>query len=60
MKFDDYTLVVTVPKNGKSADGELYVDDGESYDYEKGQYIHRKFSFDGATSLDLVGRCRGS
>ncbi len=60
MRFDDYTLVVTVPKDGKFAEGELYVDDGETYDYETGQYIHRKFSFDGATqsisSVDAEGR----
>ena len=42
MRFDDYTLVVTVSKDG-TAEGELYVDDGDSFDYEKGQYIHRKF-----------------
>ncbi|MBE3109168.1 MAG: glycoside hydrolase family 31 protein, partial [Acidobacteria bacterium] len=43
MRFDDYTLVVTVSKEGK-AEGELYVDDGDSFEYEAGQYIHRKFT----------------
>ncbi|KAH8887369.1 hypothetical protein GQ53DRAFT_844236 [Thozetella sp. PMI_491] len=60
MKFDDYTLVVTVPKDGKRAEGELYVDDGDSFDYEKGQYIHRKFVYDAASnsisSVDAEGR----
>ena len=27
-----------------TAEGELYVDDGESYDYRAGAYIHRKFN----------------
>lgn len=48
MRFDDYTLVVTVSKEG-TAEGELYVDDGDSFDYEKGQYIHRKFSLTSET-----------
>ncbi|KAK3945149.1 2 subunit alpha glucosidase [Diplogelasinospora grovesii] len=60
MKWDDYTLVVTLPKDGKSAEGELYVDDGESFDYEKGQYIHRRFVLDSTaktiTSVDAEGR----
>ncbi|KAI0596727.1 alpha glucosidase-like protein [Biscogniauxia sp. FL1348] len=57
MRFDDYTLVVVLSKNGK-AEGELYVDDGETFDYEKGQYIHRTFKFDGLalTSTDAEGR----
>ncbi|OLN93241.1 Glucosidase 2 subunit alpha 2 [Colletotrichum chlorophyti] len=42
MRFDDYTLVVSISKDGK-AEGELYVDDGDSFDYEKGQYIYRRF-----------------
>ncbi|KAK3359351.1 glycoside hydrolase family 31 protein [Lasiosphaeria hispida] len=59
MKWDDYTLVVTIGRDGKSAEGDLYVDDGESYDFEQGQYIHRKFVFDGTqkiSSTDAEGR----
>ncbi|KAM0269423.1 hypothetical protein ACHAQH_009751 [Verticillium albo-atrum] len=59
MRYDDYTLVVTVNKAG-NAHGELYVDDGDSFDYEGGQYIHRKFSLDKAaktlSSVDAEGR----
>jgi alpha 1,3-glucosidase len=44
MKFDPYTLVITLSKSG-TAKGELYVDDGESFDYESGAYIHREFEF---------------
>ncbi|KAK2608392.1 glucosidase II [Conoideocrella luteorostrata] len=42
MRFDDYTLVVTVSKGG-SAEGELYADDGDTFDNENGQYVYRKF-----------------
>lgn len=58
MKWDDYTLVVTVPKSGVKAEGELYTDDGDTFDFENGQYIHRKFVLDGNvfTSKDAEGR----
>jgi alpha 1,3-glucosidase len=44
MKYDDYTLVVVLGKD-LTAKGELYVDDGDSFDYQEGQYIHRVFEF---------------
>ncbi|KAK4191718.1 2 subunit alpha glucosidase [Podospora australis] len=60
MKWDDYTLVVTVGRDAKLSEGDLYIDDGDSYDYEKDQYINRKFVFDGSTnaitSTDAEGR----
>jgi alpha 1,3-glucosidase len=60
MHWDDYTLVVSVSKDGKVAEGDLYVDDGDSFDFERGQYIHRRFVFDGAAkslvSVDAEGR----
>lgn len=58
MKWDDYTLLVTLPKAGGKAEGELYTDDGDSFDFEKGQYIHRKFKLEGSTisSKDAEGR----
>jgi mannosyl-oligosaccharide alpha-1,3-glucosidase len=31
--------------SSKSAEGELYVDDGKSYDYQQGAFIHRRFVF---------------
>jgi alpha 1,3-glucosidase len=45
MKMDPYTLVVVLGPDGTGI-GELYVDDGESFDYESGAYIHRKFVFE--------------
>ncbi|KAI3321764.1 glycoside hydrolase family 31 protein [Xylariaceae sp. AK1471] len=57
MKFDDYTLVVVISKDG-TAEGQLYADDGDSFDYQKGQYIHRTFKLEGSklTSTDADGR----
>ncbi|CAI6096275.1 unnamed protein product [Clonostachys chloroleuca] len=57
MKFDDYTLVVSASKAG-TAEGELYVDDGDSFDFEHGQYIHRRFSLDQSAlrSTEAEGR----
>jgi mannosyl-oligosaccharide alpha-1,3-glucosidase len=48
MRWDPYTLVVVLD-NGGNAEGTLYVDDGESFDYQQGAYIHRSFSFDAST-----------
>ncbi|KAK6347129.1 hypothetical protein TWF696_007208 [Orbilia brochopaga] len=48
MKYDPFTLVVVLNDKG-NAEGHLYHDDGESFDYQKGHYIHRKFTFDSAT-----------
>lgn len=49
MKMDPFTLVVVIGNSG-DAEGTLYLDDGESYAYEEGAYIHRQFQFSGATS----------
>jgi alpha 1,3-glucosidase len=44
MKWDPYTLVIVLDKSG-AAKGELYVDDGETFDYQQGAYIYREFEF---------------
>jgi alpha 1,3-glucosidase len=44
MRYDPYTLVIVLGKEG-TAKGELYVDDGDSFHYEQGAYIHREFEF---------------
>ncbi|MCJ1250918.1 hypothetical protein MMC30_008146 [Trapelia coarctata] len=44
MKWDPFTLVVVLGNDG-NAEGTLYVDDGESFNYQDGAYIHRKFTF---------------
>jgi mannosyl-oligosaccharide alpha-1,3-glucosidase len=43
MANDPYTLFITL-SGDQTAEGELYVDDGESFDYTSGAYIHRKFT----------------
>jgi mannosyl-oligosaccharide alpha-1,3-glucosidase len=48
MKWDPYTLVVVLSKDD-TADGTLYVDDGETFDFQRGAYIHRRFSFSNST-----------
>ncbi|KAL4894538.1 glycosyl hydrolases family 31-domain-containing protein [Aspergillus ambiguus] len=55
MKWDPYTLVITLDKHGQ-ADGTVYVDDGETFDYERGAYIHRRFHFqDSVLSSEDIG-----
>lgn len=49
MKYDPFTLIVTLGNSG-DAEGTLYLDDGESFDFEQGAYIHRRFQYSGATS----------
>jgi alpha 1,3-glucosidase len=41
---DPYTLVISLGKDF-TANGELYSDDGDSFGYEKGDFIWRGFSF---------------
>lgn len=55
MKWDPYTLVVVLDKKGE-AKGTLYADDGETFDYEQGAYIHRRFSLaNGKLSSEDIG-----
>ncbi|KAG0377053.1 hypothetical protein BGX24_006795 [Mortierella sp. AD032] len=42
MENDPFTLVIALDSNGE-ASGRLYLDDGESFNYEKGDYILREF-----------------
>lgn len=57
MKYDPFTLVVAIGKSG-DAEGTLYLDDGESFDFQDGAFIHRRFHFDtetrALTSEDLA------
>ncbi|KVH87476.1 Galactose mutarotase-like domain-containing protein [Cynara cardunculus var. scolymus] len=48
MENDPYTLVIAVDSSGE-AEGELYIDDGKSYEFNKGAYIHRRFVFSNGT-----------
>lgn len=52
MARDPYTLVVALDSNGQ-AKGHLYIDDGESFRYERGEYVDIEFEF---TGVDLLGK----
>lgn len=45
---DPFTLIVSLSKEGV-ASGKLYLDDGEGYGYENGEYVLRQFHFSGKT-----------
>ncbi|KAL1302933.1 hypothetical protein AAFC00_003254 [Neodothiora populina] len=61
MKYDPFTLVIVLGNAG-DAEGDVYLDDGESYDYEQGAYIHRHFKYDAetvsltSTDLSMAGK----
>jgi alpha-glucosidase (family GH31 glycosyl hydrolase) len=44
MQYDPYTLIVAL-QDGKDASGELYMDDGTTFDYLQGDAIHRVFTY---------------
>jgi alpha 1,3-glucosidase len=46
MFSDPFVLVIGLDANGK-ADGELYVDDGDTFAFAQGALVHRRFGFDG-------------
>ncbi|KAK6523830.1 hypothetical protein TWF281_001798 [Arthrobotrys megalospora] len=50
MKHDPFTLVIVLNNRG-NAMGFLYHDDGESFDYQQGAYINRKFIFNSAQKI---------
>ena len=54
MKYDPYTLVVALDTNGE-AQGKLYIDDGETYDYEHGDFVYLDLTFrDGVLSSQVL------
>ncbi|KAI9682469.1 MAG: hypothetical protein M1829_000261 [Trizodia sp. TS-e1964] len=44
MHWDPFTLVVVLGQSG-DAEGSIYLDDGETFDYQFGAYIHRRFKY---------------
>uniref|UniRef100_A0A7N8XNK6 Glucosidase II alpha subunit b n=1 Tax=Mastacembelus armatus TaxID=205130 RepID=A0A7N8XNK6_9TELE len=44
MEHDPYTLYVALNPQ-RTAEGELYIDDGHTFNYEKKEFIHRRLSF---------------
>lgn len=44
MTTDPLTLIIALDKNG-NAQGDLYIDDGRSFAFQRGQYAYKKFTF---------------
>ncbi|XWS44651.1 hypothetical protein CRYUN_Cryun15aG0066300 [Craigia yunnanensis] len=65
MVQDPYTLVIAL-NSSQVAEGELYLDDGKSFDFKHGAYIHRRFVFSNGqltssnTAFSSLGRSRFS
>lgn len=57
---DPITLVVAADLTGKSASGSLYLDDGESYAYEKGEFVTRNFNLKEVKGKTLVLNSRSA
>eukprot|EP00271_Cylindrocystis_brebissonii_P014518 TRINITY_DN35889_c0_g1_i1.p1 TRINITY_DN35889_c0_g1~~TRINITY_DN35889_c0_g1_i1.p1 ORF type:complete len:951 (-),score=112.34 TRINITY_DN35889_c0_g1_i1:430-3234(-) len=55
MELDPYTLVIAVDSKGQ-AKGELYIDDGHSYDFQKGAFIHAHFTLINGKLKSKTGR----
>ncbi|CAG8548749.1 3175_t:CDS:10 [Ambispora leptoticha] len=50
MRLDPLTLLVGIDQNGE-AKGSLYMDDGETYNYQNGDYIHRNLTYSSYSKL---------
>lgn len=46
MDKDPYTLVIAL-NSTQEAEGEIYADDGKSFEFLKGSYVHQRFTFSG-------------
>ncbi|KAJ1391509.1 Glycosyl hydrolase, all-beta [Sesbania bispinosa] len=61
MTNDPYTLVIAL-NSSQAAEGELYIDDGSSFSFLQGAYIHRRFIFTNGklTSVNLAPASGGN
>ncbi|XP_056365904.1 LOW QUALITY PROTEIN: neutral alpha-glucosidase AB [Oenanthe melanoleuca] len=60
MRGDPFTLYVALSPQG-TAEGELYLDDGVSFDYAtKNEFLHRRFTFANGTLTSSSADPRGS
>lgn len=60
MANDPFTLVVALDGSGKAV-GDLYIDDGRSFAFAKGQYLHRRFIYEhGALTCDAMPQPTGT
>ncbi|XVF61082.1 hypothetical protein PTKIN_Ptkin08bG0100700 [Pterospermum kingtungense] len=60
MVHDPYTLVIAL-NSSQEAEGELYLDDGKSFEFKHGAYIHRHFVFSNGqlTSSNMASSSHG-
>ncbi|GMI98099.1 glucosidase 2 alpha, PRIORITY IN SWEET LIFE 5, RADIAL SWELLING 3 [Hibiscus trionum] len=61
MMHDPFTLVIAL-NSSQEAEGELYLDDGKSFDFKHGAYIHRRFVFSNGhlTSSNMASSTLGN
>ena len=62
IKFFLSFIQIIALNSSKAAEGELYIDDGSSFSFQQGAYIHRRFVFsDGKlTSSNPASACPGN
>lgn len=54
MADDPYSLIVALDKHNK-AQGSIYIDDGETYDYKNNKFIYAKITYEsGAITYSFV------
>jgi alpha 1,3-glucosidase len=61
MTNDPFTLVIAL-NSSQAAEGELYIDDGSSFGFLEGAFIHRRFIFANGklTSVDVAPTSAGN
>ncbi|XBW34661.1 hypothetical protein QEN19_000228 [Hanseniaspora menglaensis] len=45
MKYDHFTFIIAPDKNGNAKRTQIYIDDGETFDYQNGKYVKSFISY---------------
>lgn len=53
MAKDPITLTVALNFHGDAANGTLYLDEGDGYEYEKGAFLHRLFELTASNQMEF-------
>ncbi|WPT16627.1 Putative glucan 1,3-alpha-glucosidase [Picochlorum sp. SENEW3] len=59
MEKDPYTIIIGLSVT-QEAEGDVYVDDGHSFAFQRGQYAYRKFEFSKYTLTSRAGTLQGA
>lgn len=61
MKYDPFTAVIALSKGDQHSTGTLYLDDGETFNFEKGDYVLRQFDYQNGVlkSSNIHPKARG-